>query len=81
MDFELGDEIKYDDKSYVLMSNMELDNKKYFLLATTEKPVTGFVVEYRIHNDELQINESVDQEIIYKVLENCAKDLKIDYKD
>ena len=78
MDFELGDEIKFDDKSFVLMSNMELNNKKYFLLSTTEKPITGIIVEYRFKDGELQVNEDVDQETMYKLIENCAKDLKID---
>lgn len=81
MEFELGDEIKFDDKSYVLMSDMKLNNKTYFLLATTEKPITGIIVEYRIENNELQINENVDKEIMYKLLENCAKDLKIDIEE
>ncbi len=77
MDFLIGDEIIYDEKKYVIMDNIPYKNKKYFFLSTTEKPITGDVVEYKIENDELYINNDISDEIKKDVLLIIANNIKI----
>lgn len=77
MDFFIGDEIIYDEKKYVIMDNIPYKNKKYFFLSTTEKPITGDVVEYKIENDELYINNDISDEIKKDVLLIIANNIKI----
>ena len=60
-------EIVYDGKKYMIMDNVLYKNKKYFFLSTTEKPITGDVVEYKIENDELYINNDMSDEIKSKL--------------
>lgn len=77
MDFFIGDEIVYDGKKYMIMDNVLYKNKKYFFLSTTEKPITGDVVEYKIENDELYINNDISDEIKKDVLLIIANNIKI----
>lgn len=77
MDFSIGDEIMYEDKKYIIMDIINYENKSYFFVSTTEKPVTGNVVEYKIDNNELNINENVSDEIKKNVLLVIANNIKI----
>lgn len=77
MDFLMGDEIVYDGEKYMIMDNVLYKNKKYFFLSTTEKPITGDVVEYKIENDELYINNDISDEIKKDVLLIIANNIKI----
>lgn len=81
MEISIGDEITYNNKTYIIMEDLEYDNKKYFLLSTTEKPITGVVVEYKIENEKLFINDDIDDNRKAQILLTIAKELKITEKE
>ena len=78
MDFFIGDEIVYDGKKYMIMDNVLYKNKKYFFLSTTEKPITGEVVEYKIEGNELYINDSIPDDMKREVLLEIANRINIE---
>lgn len=77
MQFSIGDEITFSNNRYIIMEDIEFNDKHYFLLSTTEKPITGDVVEYKIENDRLLINDNVNDDIKKEILLRIARDLKI----
>ena len=81
MEISIGDELTYNNTTYIIMENLEYDNKKYFLLSTTEKPITGVVVEYKIENEKLFINDDIDDNRKAQILLTIAKELKITEKE
>lgn len=77
MSFNVMDEIIYDNKRFIIIDEVEVKNNRYFFLSTTEKPITGDVVEYKIENDELYINNDISDEIKKDVLLIIANNIKI----
>ena len=53
MSFNVMDEIIYDNKRFIIIDEVEVKNNRYFFLSTTEKPITGEVVEYKIEGNSL----------------------------
>lgn len=62
MDFKIGDKLEFDNKNYIILDNIDYKNKKYFLLSTTERPIQGVLVQYKIENNEIYINKKLEEE-------------------
>ena len=74
MDFKIGDQLKFDDKNYIILENINYKNKLYFLLSTTEKPIQGVLVEYKIENNEIYINKKIEEQIKKDILFMLAEE-------
>lgn len=78
MSFNVMDEIIYDNKRFIIIDEVEVKNNRYFFLSTTEKPITGEVVEYRIEDNELYINDSIPDDVKREVLLEIANRINIE---
>lgn len=78
MSFNVMDEIIYDNKRFIIIDEVEVKNNRYFFLSTTEKPITGEVVEYKIEDNELYINDSIPDDMKREVLLEIANRINIE---
>lgn len=78
MSFNVLDEIIYDNKRFIIIDEVEVKNNRYFFLSTTEKPITGEVVEYKIEDNELYINDSIPDDVKREVLLEIANRINIE---
>ena len=78
MSFNVMDEIIYDNKRFIIIDEVEVKNNRYFFLSTTEKPITGEVVEYKIEDNELYINDSIPDDVKREVLLERANRINIE---
>ena len=78
MSFNVMDEIIYDNKRFIIIDEVEVKNNRYFFLSTTEKPITGEVVEYKIEDNELYINDSIPDDVKREVLLEIANRINIE---
>lgn len=78
MSFNVMDEIIYDNKRFIIIDEVEVKNNRYFFLSTTEKPITGEVVEYKIEGNELYINDSTPDDMKREVLLEIANRINIE---
>ena len=78
MSFNVMDEIIYDNKRFIIIDEVEVKNNRYFFLSTTEKPITGEVVEYKIEDNELYINDSIPYDVKREVLLEIANRINIE---
>ena len=78
MSFNVMDEIIYDNKRFIIIDEVEVKNNRYFFLSTTEKPITGEVVEYKIEDNELYINDSIPDDVKREVLLEIANRIDIE---
>ena len=78
MSFNVMDEIIYDNKRFIIIDEVEIKNNRYFFLSTTEKPITGEVVEYKIEDNELYINDSIPDDVKREVLLEIANRINIE---
>lgn len=81
MEFNLGDELEFEGKKYLIMSDIFHKGRNYFLLSTTDKPVTGLIVEYELDEGKIYINKEIDLEIEKELMLFMAKDLNISKND
>ena len=78
MSFNVMDEIIYYNKRFIIIDEVEVKNNRYFFLSTTEKPITGEVVEYKIEDNELYINDSIPDDVKREVLLEIANRINIE---
>ena len=78
MSFNVMDEIIYDNKRFIIIDEVEVKNNRYFFLPTTEKRITGEVVEYKIEDNELYINDSIPDDVKREVLLEIANRINIE---
>ena len=78
MSFNVMDEIIYDNKRFIIIDEVEVKNNRYVFLSTTEKPITGEVVEYKIEDNELYINDSIPDDVKREVLLEIANRINIE---
>lgn len=78
MSFNVMDEIIYDNERFIIIDEVEVKNNRYFFLSTTEKPITGEVVEYKIEDNELYINDSIPDDVKREVLLEIANRINIE---
>lgn len=78
MSFNVMDEIIYDNKRFIIIDEVEVKNNRYFFLSTTEKPITGEVVEYKIEDNELYVNDSIPDDVKREVLLEIANRINIE---
>lgn len=78
MSFNVTDEIIYDNKRFIIIDEVEVKNNRYFFLSTTEKPITGEVVGYKIEDNELYINDSIPDDVKREVLLEIANRINIE---
>lgn len=78
MSFNVMDEIIYDKKRFIIIDEVKVKNNRYFFLSTTEKPITGEVVEYKIEDNELYINDSIPDDVKREVLLEIANRINIE---